>query len=84
MKKVVSVSPLDNFELSLEFDLHEKKVFDVKPYLHRGIFTQLQDRDYFNLNAAVHHRGSEYTEIYIVKSGNYEIAVSSHHCMRVI
>jgi hypothetical protein len=47
MKKVVSVSPLDNFELSLEFDLHEKKVFDVKPYLHRGIFTQPQDRDYF-------------------------------------
>jgi hypothetical protein len=36
------------------------------------------------LNAAVHHRGSEYTEIYSVKSDNYEIAVSPHHCMRVI
>jgi hypothetical protein len=30
------------------FDNDEEKVFDVKPYLDKGIFSQLKDRRIFN------------------------------------
>jgi hypothetical protein len=48
MKKVTRVKPLANFELELTFNTDEIGVFDVKPYLNRGIFTQLKDPVYFN------------------------------------
>ena len=47
MKKITRVIPLKNYELELEFDSNEVRVFDVKPYLDRGIFTQLKDIAYF-------------------------------------
>ncbi len=34
--------------LKLEFDSHEVKYYDVKPYLNFGIFTELNDITYFN------------------------------------
>lgn len=47
MKKVISVKPLENYRLLLEFDGKEFRVFDVKPYLDFGIFTQLKNEEYF-------------------------------------
>jgi hypothetical protein len=47
MKKVISVKPLENYMLLLEFDSKEVRVFDVKPYLEFGIFTQLKNEEYF-------------------------------------
>ena len=47
MKKITRVVALENYELELEFDSNEARTFDVKPYLDRGIFTQLKDRAYF-------------------------------------
>ena len=47
MRKVKKVTPLDNFRLELVFDNNEVKVFDVKPYMNRGIFTELKSPDYF-------------------------------------
>lgn len=47
MEKVISVKPLDNFMLELEFDSNEVGFFDVKPYLNRGIFSELKDENYF-------------------------------------
>lgn len=47
MKKITRVVALENYELNLEFDSNEIRIFDVKPYLDRGIFTQLKDIAYF-------------------------------------
>lgn len=47
MEKVISVKPLDNFILELEFDSNEMGLFDVKPYLNKGIFCELNDENYF-------------------------------------
>jgi hypothetical protein len=48
MRKVIHVKPLENYKLELTFNMDEVGVFDVKPYLDRGIFTQLKDISYFN------------------------------------
>lgn len=47
MKKVISVKPLENYMLLVEFDSKEIRLFDVKPYLNFGIFTELKDEHYF-------------------------------------
>jgi len=48
MIKIVDVKPLDNFELLLEFNNGEKKIKDMKPYLEKGIFSKLKDKNFFN------------------------------------
>ncbi len=48
MKKVISVKPLKNYILQIEFDSKEIRLFDVKPYLSFGIFTELKNEKYFN------------------------------------
>ena len=44
---VTKVDALDNFKLQLQFENGEVKVFDVTPYLDKGIFTELKDQSYF-------------------------------------
>lgn len=46
-KKVISVKPLKNYMLQLEFDSKEIRLFDVKPYLSLGIFAELKNENYF-------------------------------------
>ena len=41
---VKDVRPLDNYQLELTFENDEQRLFDVSPYLQRGIFVRLQDR----------------------------------------
>ena len=43
-----SATALRSHELELEFSNGERRVFDVKPYLDRGIFTRLKDGNYFS------------------------------------
>ena len=45
--RVIKVIPEENYRLSIEFDNHERREFDVTPYLDRGIFSELKDPDYF-------------------------------------
>ncbi|MDY7012381.1 MAG: DUF2442 domain-containing protein [Cyanobacteriota bacterium] len=45
--KVIQVEPLESYQLRLTFDNGEIRRFDVTPYLDKGIFTELQDVDYF-------------------------------------
>ncbi len=40
---VVQVYPRDDYRLEIEFENGEQRVFDVKPYLSRGIFIRLQN-----------------------------------------
>ena len=45
--KVTEVKALDNYQLELSFNTGERRVFDVGPYLNKGIFTELRDPSYF-------------------------------------
>jgi hypothetical protein len=44
---VKEVKPQDNYLLLLTFENGEKRQFDVKPYLHLGIFQELKDERLF-------------------------------------
>ena len=45
---VIKVIPIENYQLNLTFENGENKIFDVKPYLHLGIFKELQNLEMFN------------------------------------
>lgn len=47
MTKVVSVTPQDDYTLILTFADGAQRVFDVRPYLDKGIFVELKDINYF-------------------------------------
>ncbi len=46
--RVRNVIPLTDYRLEIEFENSEIREFDVKPYLNRGIFKELQDITYFS------------------------------------
>ncbi len=46
--RVKTVKPIKDFKLLLEFDNGELKIFDVKPYIDKGIFKVLSDKNQFN------------------------------------
>ncbi|MCX7012933.1 MAG: DUF2442 domain-containing protein [Candidatus Sumerlaeota bacterium] len=41
---VDQVHPLDDYRLEVVFENGERRIFDVKPYLQRGVFVRLQNR----------------------------------------
>lgn len=45
---VKSVRPLPDYRIYIELGDGRKGVFDLKPYLDRGVFRELRDIDYFN------------------------------------
>jgi len=45
---ITAVDPQDNFILYLTFENGEQRSLDMKPYLHRGVFKGLVDKDIFN------------------------------------
>ncbi len=45
---VKCVKPLDNYKLELVFENNEIKLFDMMPYLDKGIFKELKDINLFN------------------------------------
>ena len=46
--RIQDVKPQSNYSLLLIFTNGEEKVFDVKPYLEKGIFVELKDISLFN------------------------------------
>lgn len=48
MRKIINVEVLENYELLLTFDNDVKKIKDMKPYLDKGVFIKLKDKDVFN------------------------------------
>ncbi len=44
---VKQVRPLENYQLEVIFENDERRIFDVKPYLKRGVFVRLQNRATF-------------------------------------
>jgi hypothetical protein len=45
---VIDVKPAPDYLLHLTFENGEKRLFDMKPYLHTGIFKELNDVSKFN------------------------------------
>jgi len=39
---------MSDFRLLLTFDSAEERIFDMKPYLTKGVFTELADESLFN------------------------------------
>ena len=48
MKKIISVEPLDDYKIILTFSNNEKRIKDMKPYLNKGVFKKLKDKNFFN------------------------------------
>ncbi|MEW6095730.1 MAG: DUF2442 domain-containing protein [bacterium] len=46
--RIKDVKPNSNYTLTLTFTNNEVKVFDMKPYLDKGIFRELKDISLFN------------------------------------
>ena len=44
---VKEVKPIDNYKLILTFENNEVKIFDMIPYLDKGIFQELKDKNLF-------------------------------------
>lgn len=47
MKTVSRVTPKADYHLEIEFANGEVRLFDVRPYLDKGVFTQLKDQTLF-------------------------------------
>ena len=46
--RVKAVKPEKNFTLRITFTNNEVRIFDVKPYLDKGVFRELKDKSLFN------------------------------------
>ncbi len=46
--RVKNVKAQDDYKILLTFTNDELKIFDMKPYINKGFFKQLQERSYFN------------------------------------
>jgi hypothetical protein len=44
---IKSIQPLDDFRLEVVFENGERRIFDARPYLQRGVFVRLQNRATF-------------------------------------
>ena len=45
--RLKSVTPISDHRLLLTFDNAERRMFDVKPYLNTGVFSELTDESLF-------------------------------------
>lgn len=45
--RAISVTPLENYRLLLTFDNHERKIFDVTPYIRGNWFGELKKPEVF-------------------------------------
>lgn len=45
--RVQKVEPRDDYTLLLTFEDGERRIFDMKPYLDRGVFRELKDIEMF-------------------------------------
>lgn len=45
---VKEVKPIENYKLILTFENNEVRLFDINPYLDKGIFQELKNENIFN------------------------------------
>lgn len=54
MHRVKKINRIDGYLIVVTFEDRKVKIIDVEPYLDKGIFLALRDKQYFNL-AKVEH-----------------------------
>lgn len=47
MESVLKVRTRSDFQMELEFNTGETRIFDVRPYLEKGVFQRLKDISLF-------------------------------------
>lgn len=47
MVKVISAEPMENYKLKVLLSTGKQGIFDVSPYLDKGVFFELKEREYF-------------------------------------
>ena len=47
MTKVLSVEPIDNYNLKILLSNGKKGLFNISPYLNKGVFQELKELQYF-------------------------------------
>lgn len=47
MVKVISVEPMGDYKLKIELSNGRKGIFDVSPYIDKGVFKELKEPAYF-------------------------------------
>lgn len=47
MRKILKVTPLDNYCLIAEFENGEKRIADIKPLMNKKVFSPLKDVSLF-------------------------------------
>lgn len=48
MNRIKNVQTTENYEIIVEFENGEKRIKDIKPYLDKGVFKALKNKDFFN------------------------------------
>ena len=48
MRKIIKVKVLEDYNLELTFDNNVVKIKDMKPYLNKGVFKTLRNKEIFN------------------------------------
>lgn len=83
--RVQDVKPNADYTLTLTFTNGEVRVFDVKPYLDRGIFKELRDEAVFNsvrpfLGSIQWQRGQDFCPdtLYLESTREQEHSRSDH------
>lgn len=56
MLQVISVECAQDYQLKVELSNGESGIFDMKPYLDKGVFKELQDLNYFK-RVSIDHMG---------------------------
>lgn len=49
MLKIINVEPSDDYKLKIVLSDGRRGIFDVSPYLDKGVFSDLRDPHYFRL-----------------------------------
>lgn len=47
MIKVICVEPVEDYKLKIELSNGRKGLFDVSPYINKGVFVELKRKSYF-------------------------------------
>ena len=47
MNRIKNVETTDNYEIIVEFENGEKRIKDMKPYLDKGVFKSLKNKEFF-------------------------------------
>ena len=55
MDKIIEATPLEDYKIQIESSGGVSGVFDVKPYLKGSAFSDLRNKEYFNLVRPAHH-----------------------------